>query len=431
MIQIFAPIAALLISVALLQTGNGLQGTLLPVRGEIEQFSTLSIGLLGSTYFAGFMAGCVFGATLIRLVGHIRVFTAMAAVASVTPLIHGLVLAPGPWWVLRVITGFCFAVLYIVIESWLNERATRETRGTIFAIYLIINLTVMTLGQLMLTVFDVNGLVLFAIASILVSVAAVPIALTPSEVPAPIQRTTLNLMKVFRISPVGFVGCFAVGATNGAFWALGPGYAGSSGLSVTGVAFFMSATVIGGAIGQGPLGKISDKVDRRKVITVCSAASVFIGILLWLFDKQAGNLLYWLVAAWGFVAFPLYGLAVAHANDFATPDQFVEVSGALLLIYATGAIIGPVVAATLMTSFHPSYLYAYTAFVHLLLIGFVVMRAKKRAAAPMEERVAYIDSLEAAQSVSHAMDESVQEEMMRKADRSIKPESSSEDSHSQ
>lgn len=412
MLKIIAPIAALLFSVALLQAGNGLQGTLLPVRAAIEHFSTFSIGLLGSTYFVGFIAGCVFGARLIRRVGHIRVFTAMAAIASVTPLIHGLVLSPISWWVLRVITGFCFAVLYIVIESWLNERATRETRGSIFAIYLIINLTVMTLGQMTLTLFDVDGLVLFAIAAILVSVAAVPIALSPSPGPEPISRARLNIIKVFRISPVGFVGCFAVGAANGAFWALGPGFASAGGLPVAGIALFMSATVIGGAIGQWPIGKISDRYDRRKVMAIVCGLSALLGIALWWLGDASGNWLYLLTAAWGFMAFPLYGLAAAHANDFAEPDQFVEVSGALLLIYAAGAIIGPMVAAVLMSSLHASWLFAYTALVHVGLMVYIAWRAKCRRSAPSESRVRFIDALEAVQSVSPAMDTAMQEEMI-------------------
>lgn len=416
MLRVIFPIAALLLSVALLQTGNGLQGTLLPIRGAAEQFSTFSIGLLGSTYFTGFIAGCILGPRLVSQVGHIRVFTAMAALASATPLAHGLILTPMPWWILRVVTGFCFAVLYIVIESWLNERATKQTRGSVFAIYLVINMTVMTLGQLMIIVFDVNEFALFAITSILVSIAAVPVALSIAPAPAPIHQSGINLFKVYAISPVGFIGCLCIGAANGAFWALAPQYAGASGLDAPGIAVFMSITVIAGALGQWPIGLISDRYDRRKVMTIVSALAAIAGGILWWLGEFSGYLPYAIAALWGFLSFPIYGLAVAHSNDFAKPDQFVEVSSALLLIYATGAIIGPMVAAALMTYLHASFLYAHTAVAHLILIAFIAWRSKQRDPAPSKEHVRYIDALEASQSASSTMDAVLQEQMVKAAE---------------
>lgn len=411
MIRAIAPVTALLLSVALMQAGNGLQGTLLPVRAALEGFSTFSVGLLGSTYYVGFIAGCLLGAIMIRSVGHIRVFTAMAAVASATPLIHGLVATPVPWWILRVITGFCFAVLYIVIESWLNERATRETRGSIFAVYLVINLTLMTAGQMLLTVFDPGSLAVFAIWSILISIAAVPVALSPTQAPAPINRVRLNLRKIFRISPVGFIGCVAIGAANGAFWVLAPAFAAAGGLDVAGIAVFMSITVIGGAIGQWPLGKLSDHFDRRKVMLGACGAGMLAGAGLWLLGGEAGILLYALAGLWGVFSFPLYGLAVAHANDYANADEFVEVSGVLLLVYAGGAIVGPMIASLMIEALNAAYLFAYTASIHLLLAGFVIWRSRRRGVVAEEERVPYIKSLEAAQSVSSELDQTLQEEL--------------------
>ena len=288
MFRIIFPVAALLLSVALLQTGNGIQGTLLPVRAEVESFTTLSIALLGSTYFLGFIAGCLYGPKLVSLVGHIRVFTAMVALASTTSLVHGLVAEPFVWWVLRIATGFSFAVLYVVIESWLNDSATKETRGTIFAIYLVINMTLMTLGQLLLLVFDIRGFELFAITSILVSLAAMPVALSNAQAPKISPRVKTNLKRIFAISPVGFVGCVSAGVISGSFWALAPKYASSMGFDVPGIALFMSITLMAGAVSQVPIGMISDRFDRRGVMAVVAALSVAASIALFLFSKSNG-----------------------------------------------------------------------------------------------------------------------------------------------
>lgn len=192
MLSIIAPVGALLLAVAFLLMGNGLQSTLLPVRAQIESFSTLSIGIMGSAYYVGFALGCLYCPHVVRAVGHIRAFTAMVAVASTVALLHILFLAPAVWWPLRGLTGFCFAGLYLVIESWLNDRATNQTRGTIIGIYTFVNLTVITVGQFMITLYDPAGFALFALASILVSLAAVPLALTRSSAPTPVAVVRLR-----------------------------------------------------------------------------------------------------------------------------------------------------------------------------------------------------------------------------------------------
>ena len=177
MTSVIAPIAALLLSVALLLMGNGLQGTLLPVRASIEAFSSIDIGIMGSAYFIGFGLGCFYGSRLVRRAGHIRTFTAMVAIASSAVLAHAIVVSPVLWWFLRAATGLCFAVLYLVIESWLNEKATNENRGLVFSIYTFINLTVITIGQMMLILDEPTNFPLFALSSILLSLAAVPVAM--------------------------------------------------------------------------------------------------------------------------------------------------------------------------------------------------------------------------------------------------------------
>ena len=221
--RILLPVAPLLIGVAILLTGQGLQGTLLPVRANLEGFSTLSIGLMGGAYFFGFTLGCLRGSTLVRKVGHIRVFAAMTAAASAAPLLHGLWQEVWLWWLLRFITGYRFAVLYVVIESWLNEQSTNETRGAVFSAYTLITLTVLAAGQQMLLLYDPQKMALFAIASAIVSIAAIPVVL--SVAPSPVHSETvvrLDLRRLMVISPTGAIGCLAAGLANGSFWALAP-----------------------------------------------------------------------------------------------------------------------------------------------------------------------------------------------------------------
>lgn len=395
-----APIAALLLSVALLLMGSGLQGTLLPVRANIEDFSALDIGVLGSAYFFGFALGCVYGPRVVRRVGHIRTFTAMVAIASSVVLAHALILSPIVWWLLRAATGVCFAVLYMVIESWLNEKSTNENRGVVFSIYTIINLSVITLGQLMLILDEPTDFALFALASILVSLAAVPVALTRAPAPAPIQAVRIRLRYLYARSPVGVLGCLAVGLANGSFWALAPVFAQADRADVTGVALFMSVTVIAGAIGQWPLGRLSDRMDRRKVIVLACLGAAAAGLGMVLFGQAWDRAILAFAFPFGLFAFPIYALSVAHMNDFVEPAGYVEAASGLLLVYAVGAVAGPLLASVVVRFFGIDALFAYTACVHVATAAFAVYRMRKRAPAPQEEHIAFADALRVAQTVS-------------------------------
>ncbi|MGD1878526.1 MAG: MFS transporter [Kiloniellaceae bacterium] len=387
-------------SVALLLMGNGLQGTLLPVRANLEAFSATEIGILGASYFFGFAAGCLYGPRLIRRAGHIRAFTALVAIASCVVLVHALFLSPYLWWVLRAMTGFCFAVIYMIIESWLNEKSTNETRGFVFSLYTIINLTVITIGQLMLGLDRPEGFPLFLLASILVSLAAVPVALTRAEAPAPVQSVKIRVGHLYKLSPVGVIGCFAVGLANGSFWALAPVFAQAKGANTWGVAIFMSVAVIAGALGQWPLGRLSDKMDRRRVIIGAACGSALAGALVVLWAPSWGVSLMALVFLFGLFAFPIYGLSVAHMNDYVEPDGYVEAASGLLLVFALGAVIGPLVTSTLTRFLGPDALFGMTAAVQLCLAAFALYRMSKRAPAPVEEHVAFTESLNLAQTVS-------------------------------
>ena len=409
-LRALSPVAALLFSAAILLSGQGLQFTLLPVRASLEEFSTLAIGTMGAAYFLGFTVGCLKSGELLRRVGHIRVFLAMSAIASAAPLIHGLVVEPVVWGVLRFLTGFCLASLYIVIESWLNERSTNANRGVVFSTYSMITLTMMAAGQMMNLLYNPTGLQLFVIASILFSIGAVPIALSDSPSPDQPASTKTDIRELFRTSPSGTVGCFAVGLANGAFWGLAPVYGSAIGDAVSTAAWFMAAAIIGGAILQWPLGLLSDSLGRRKILVAVCLLGSAAGLALALLAPHFGIVsVIVLGGVWGAFAFPLYSIVVAYANDYADHGEYVKVSAGLLLVYGIGAIIGPFVASALITIRGGDGLFLFTAAVHILLIGFVAYRFFKEGS-QADQPIAFGDALSAAQTASQVYEEELQEE---------------------
>ena len=406
--QALAPVATLLIGVAILMTGSGLQGTLVPVRASIEDFSTIAIGAIGAAYFLGFTIGCLKGGELVKNVGHVRVFLAMTALGSASPLLHGLVMNPYAWSLLRLLTGFCFAVLFVVIESWLNERTSNEHRGVVFSTYVMITLTVITAGQMMTLLYEPEGLELFLIASVLVSIAAVPVALSKRQSPEIPTQVEVDLKRLFRISPTGTLGCLADGMAFGAFWSLAPVFiAGVSG-DASLAAWFMSSTVVGGALAQWPLGYLSDKFGRRRTLFASAAIGTAAAAFLVFFVDNLGFVsINFLGAVWGFFAFPMYSISVAHANDYAEPSDYVMVSSGLLLVYGGGAIIGPFAASAVMTLVGASGLFAMAGLVQLILALYVLQRIFRRSSAPSEQHIAFSDALATAYTASQVYEEEI------------------------
>ncbi len=383
-------LSALLLAAFILIAGNGLQATLLSVRGNIEGFPLSLIGLLMSAYFFGFILGCRYAPHLVKRAGHIRAFTALASVASASALAHAMAVEAGVWIGLRAVTGFCLAGLYMILESWINETATNETRGSILAVYRITDLTAVTVGQLLLASADPAHFTLFAVVSILISLALVPVALTTAAAPQPISNAALDLRKILRISPLAAAGCFAVGAANGAFWAVGPVFVQRLGYEISLVAAFMSAVVIAGAASQWPLGFASDRVDRRYVIIAVAAACAASGVALGLAGGQAAALLLTGGVAFGFFAMPLFGLAIAHANDRAEPDEYVSLNAGLLLLYGAGAVAGPVIAPLIMQGAGAGALFFYTSGVYSLLALFGLYRLTQREGVSEDHREDFV-----------------------------------------
>jgi len=407
----FAPVAALLISTSILLTGQGLQGTLLPVRASLEHFPTLAIGAMGAAYFVGFTLGCLKGGDLVRRVGHVRVFLAMSALASASPLVHALVVHPAAWGLLRLVTGFCFAILYVVIESWLNERSSNETRGVVFSAYAMITLTVFAIGQMLTLLYDPADFELFVIASVLVSIGAVPIALSTSPTPEQPHSASVDIPRLYNLSPSATLGCLVAGLANGAFWSLAPVFTGSVSEGTSLAAWFMTSAVVGGAVLQWPIGLLSDKYSRRGTLIAVTIVGCAVGLALGLAPQNISFVTVNLLgAAWGALAFPLYTISVAYANDHAESHEYVTVSSGLLLMYGIGATIGPFIASALMTVREAGYLFVYAAISHGVLAIYILFRTTQTDQSDIDHPIAFSDALAATQTASHIYEEEILQE---------------------
>ncbi len=391
MSAIIKPITALLMSAAIVLAANGLEGVLLPVRGSIEGFTSIEIGLLGAAYFGGLTLGCVVGPRVISRVGHIRAFLVFAAVATVSPLLEAMEPNAGLWWIFRCLTGICFAGIMNVVESWLTSVATNANRGRIMSTYAMINFASLTAGQQLLNLADPEDFRLFSMIAVLCALSTVPLALTLSRSPTPPLRPRLRIAQIYRVSPAAVAGALGAGLANGAFWSFSPVYARDSGLPAGLIAMFLSLAVVGGALAQYPVGRLSDSIDRRRVLVAICIGACITGVLLFLFSDAAPPVKLALAAAFGVFALPVYWVSFAHANDLAEPDEAVNVSSNILMLFSTGAIFGPIIAAVLKQQFGHGTLFLYTAFIHLLISLAVLYRMTQRAALPPEDRVVYDD----------------------------------------
>lgn len=390
MISVLLPVATLLIGVSFLVTGNGMQILLLPVRAEQQDFSTLSIGVMATVYYAGFAVGCLRVPAILTRVGHIRAFAALAAMAATAALLHALVVTPLAWTILRGITGFCLAGLYTTIESWLNEKAGNANRGRIFSFYMIIHYGSLTTGQLLLGLMDPASFAPFAIVCIFLCMSLVPISLARVSAPAEVPSARLRPRRLYAISPVGVIGCLTVGLVNGAFWSLAPIFAQQSMGSTAEVALFMSVAVVGGALAQWPLGRWSDRIDRRKVIIAVAAGACLSCGAVALAAQTRPDLLLFVALPLGCCIFSVYSLCVAHANDFAAADEFVEVSSGLILTFSIGAAAGPLLASAVMEWLGALGLFFFMAVLSGLFAAYALLRMSRRRAVPAEEREDFV-----------------------------------------
>jgi MFS family permease len=385
--QILA-LGAILFSTALYIMGNGLVGVLIPARANSEHFSSLTLGFIGSFYFAGFVLGCFAGPRLLVRVGHSRTFGISAGISGATILIQSLFVSAPVWILMRGAFGIAAACIYMVIESWLNDRATNETRGRIFSAYLTVNFSAIIAGQMLYGTASPKGTTLFITCAICYALSLIPLGLTRLPQPHAAEVPVLRPLRLYKISPVGAMGCVAVGFANSAIWTLAPVFAQSHGLAKSWLGVFMSAFTLGGALIQLPLGRISDRMDRRYLIAIVSICAAAIGLALALLPLSRTEIL-WLIGVFGTVALPLYGLSVAHTNDRIPRTAFVETSATLLLINSLSSVGGPTIAAILMGQFGARALFFYSAAIHIAMAAFTFIRIAQKDAVPVAERERY------------------------------------------
>lgn len=378
------PILALLAAIALLMAGTGPLTTLVSVRLEAQTASTLTIGLVMSAFFAGLTIGSLFSFRLVTRVGHIRAFTAFAAIMTAGTLAYPVFPEPVFWAALRFAQGFAMAGMYVCIESWLNDAATPRNRGVVLASYMTCLYLALSGGQLLVGLPDETGFMLFSLTAILVSLAAVPIAVTRMTPPTLPDIASLGFRRLYAASPLGVFGCFASGLILGAIYSLAPVYATGSGLDLVETSHFMSALILGGVLLQWPVGRLSDLIDRRKVIVgVIVAGAVTSGAMI---AAPLGGYVSLLVlgGAFGGLCFVLYPLCVAHTNDHLANEERLGATGGLILANSVGATIGPPLAAGVMSLAGSSGLFVFTGLIGLGSIGFAVWRLRARPPVPAD-----------------------------------------------
>ncbi|MCZ7675494.1 MAG: MFS transporter [Roseovarius sp.] len=384
MFSVFSSVWALLLGMLFLQVGNGMQGTLLGIRGEIEGFSTFDMSLVMSGYFLGFLFGSRMAPKMIRRVGHVRVFAALASLISAVLIIYPEFAHPYAWSAERVLIGFCFSGVYVTAESWLNNAAENETRGKALSLYMIVQMLGIVSAQALLLVADPAAHTLFIIPSVLVSLAFAPILLSISPTPAFETAKPLSLRQLMAVSPLGCVSMFLLGSVFSAQFGMSSVYGSKIGLSVAQISTFVSTFFIGALVLQFPIGWISDRMDRRRLILIC-AAICGAGGLLGMFLGTVFPML--LVAALmvGGMSNPLYSLIIAHTNDFLDRDDMAAAAGALIFINGLGAVTGPIVTGWLMGRLGPWAFFLVIAILSFAVSGYAAWRMTRRPSPPVAE----------------------------------------------
>jgi MFS family permease len=381
---------ALLLGIALMMLGNGLQGSLLGIRAALEGFATTATGIVMSGYFAGFLAGAVLTPKLVARVGHVRVFAALASLASTAILVHAVWIDPAAWTVIRLVTGFCYAGLYVVAESWLNDQATNHTRGRLLSIYMVVTLGGAAAGQGLLNVADPSGAELFMLVSVLISLALIPMLLSTGRAPPFDTRRPVGVRQLYRVSPTGVVGYFGATMAAGAYVGMGAVYGHEIGLSVRDISVFVSLIMLGGMFLQWPLGRLSDTWDRRQVLTGVTLFAAVFALLAPVAALRSLLGLFALTALFGGTSLPMYSLCLAYINDHLERDQMVQASGTLMLIGGIGSMFGPISAALAMQRFGPAGFFWWLATIHAAIGMFALYRMARRPALPRAEQGSYV-----------------------------------------
>jgi MFS family permease len=382
MLKVLQTTWPLLLGVMLLMVGNGVQGSILGIRGSLEGFSTLQLSIVMSAYFLGFLGGSRAAPEMIRRVGHVRVFAALGSLISAVLVLYPSIPDWQAWSVMRVIIGFCFSGIYVTTESWLNNTATNETRGQALSAYMIVQMIGIIAAQGLMTAGDPSGFVVFIVPSVLVSLAFMPLLLATS--PAPVFESTrgLSFARLFEVSPLGCAGMLLTGGVFAAMFGMASVWGTMIGLSVGQIAAFVAATYTGGLVLQYPIGHLSDRMDRRKVILWLSVLGAVVMAVATVFTLPFVAIL-GVALLLGGVTNPLYSLLIAHTNDYLGKEDMAAASAGLIFLNGLGAVAGPLATGWLMETIGPSGFFLFMGLLFAALAGYTAWRMAQRAA-PME-----------------------------------------------
>ncbi|WP_394197952.1 MFS transporter [Litoreibacter albidus] len=384
MFEVFKSSWALLLGMMLLMVGNGLQGSLIGVRGDIEGFTTFELSLITSGYFLGFLGGSRMAPNIIQRVGHVRVFAALGSFISAVLILYPAVTDPIAWVVLRVVIGFCFSGVYVTAESWLNNSASNDNRGQALSLYMIVQMVGIVTAQGLLNVADPGGFILFVIPSVLVSISFAPILLSVTPTPAFGATRQLSFADLYKISPLGVIGMLMLGGVFSAQFGMSAVYGTRAGFSVAQISVFVSSIFVGAMVLQFPIGWLSDRMDRRILILGVSVIATTAATIAWLFGTQ-----FYVLLACSFIiggmTNPLYALLIAYTNDYLEPEDMAGASGGLLFVNGLGAIAGPVLTGWLMTQFGAQGFWLIIMVTMMATSAYAAFRMTRRPSAYAEE----------------------------------------------
>lgn len=383
----------------LIMVGNGILAFLLGVRASNAGFSNTISGFMMGAYFLGFFGGSIVVPKILSDVGHIRTFGALSAIASATILVHLLTESALLWSIMRLFSGFAYAGMYIVVESWLNEKSTNKTRGQMLSIYMIITMAGISLGQLIGGLDDGITTLFFLLASILVSVAVVPILITASRAPEFSAPESVSLRRLYKISPLAMVSMMLQGMTAGMTFGMGAVYATAIGMSPKQGSIFLASVTIANMFMQYPVGRLSDFFDRRLIIVIVAAISGVTALGASFFGIENYWTLIFLTAIYGGFSLTIYSLSIAHANDYLSPSQMIGTASTLIMVNGIGAIAGPPLVAVLMDVVGNYSYFLLSALIHFMVVLFALVRMRARASVPAEAQGPFVMVPEAGTAV--------------------------------
>ncbi len=357
--KILRSVASILLSHCLLLIANGMFGTLLGIRANLEEISTESTGIIMAGFFIGLLLGGRYAVRVIASVGHIRAFAAFASIMSVCVLGHILHIDAWTWFIMRVVGGICMAGMIMIVESWLNERTQNKTRGRILSIYMMTNYFGSGLGQFILLVANPAEFELFVIVSIIFSIALVPILLTRAEAPKPASLARIKFRELLRISPLGITGIVCAGMMNASIVTLGALFAAGLGLSILEISIIMACFIFSGMVLQFPIGRLSDYFDRRMVMLGVTSILVLLSLVMVWTTMQPALYMFVAAAIFGGFSFTVYPMSVAQLNDLTDPERRVQVSSGVLVAFGLGAIVGPIITSQMMGQFGPAGMFYF------------------------------------------------------------------------